>query len=139
MLIMYLQSYSHRLVTQCFCVLLLACLSVSQAHAAVPVISSEQEVAAVVGEPFSYTIVAEHQPLGYSVANIPSWLQRDGAKLSGTPAVPSESVMQLTALNRDGVSQSVELTVRVSAPSPPPVPLEPSSVAAVLESTPNGD
>ena len=97
------------------------------------------EVAAVVGEPFSYTIEAEHEPLGYSVANIPYWLQRDGAKLSGTPAVPSESVMQLTALNRDGVSQSVELTVRVSAPSTPPVQLEPSSLAPALESTSHGD
>ena len=136
---MYFQSYSYRVLTHCFCVLLFACLSVPQAYGAVPVITSEAEVCAVVGQPFSYTIEAEHQPLGYSVANIPYWLHREGALLHGTTSVPGEWVMQLTALNRDGVSQSVELTVRVSAPLTPPLPLEPSSVTPALESTPKGD
>ena len=110
---MYFQSYSYRVLTHCFCVLMFACLSVPQAYAAVPVITSEAEVCAVVGQPFSYTIEAEHQPLAYSVANIPYWLHRDAAKLSGTPKVPGTWTIQLLALNADGVSQPVELKIQV--------------------------
>jgi hypothetical protein len=137
MLIMYLQSYSHRLVTQCFCVLLLACLSVSQAHAAVPLIISELEVVAVAGQPFCYEIQAQHEPLGYSVLNIPYWLQRDAAKLSGTPKVPGNWTIQLLALNADGVSQPVELSIQVLKPTATPAatPTRPLDTISI----PNGD
>jgi len=95
------------------CAVLALYIGVSVAHAAVPVITSELEVVAVVGEPFSYQIQAEHGPLGYSVINIPYWLKRDGARLQGTSEQIGKWTMQLLALNADGVSESVELTVQV--------------------------
>ena len=86
---------------------------VSEVQAEVPVITSELEVASVAGQPFCYEIQAQHEPLGYSVLNIPYWLQRDAAKLSGTPKVPGNWTIQLLALNADGVSQPVELKIQV--------------------------
>ena len=88
-------------------------VSAVSADAQAPVITSELEVVAVLGQPFSYDIQADNQPLGYSVTNPPYWLKREGSKLLGTPVKLGASKMKLTALNADGVSQPVVLIVNV--------------------------
>jgi len=99
--------------------LLLALIaSAVRADAEAPVITSELEVVAVLGQPFSYDIQADNQPLGYSVTNPPYWLKREGGKLLGTPVKLGASKMKLTALNADGVSQPVVLTVNVLNETP---------------------
>ena len=95
------------------CVWLPIHFGVSEVQAAVPLIRSDLEVVAVTGQPFCYEIEAQYEPLGYSVTNIPYWLQRDAAKLSGTPKVLGNWTMQFLALNADGVSQPVELKIQV--------------------------
>jgi hypothetical protein len=87
------------------------------------VITSELEVVAVLGQPFSYEIQADNHPLGYSVTNPPYWLKREGGKLLGTPVKLGASKMKLTALNADGVSQPVVLTVNVLNETPVAKPL----------------
>ena len=98
---------------QLACALLAFSSGLLELQAAVPAITSELDVVAVAGEPFSYQIQAEHGPLGYSVINIPYWIKRNGAQLQGTSEQTGKWTMQLLALNADGVSESVELTVQV--------------------------
>jgi hypothetical protein len=122
---------------QLACALLAFSSGLLELQAAVPVISSELEVVAVAGQPFCYEIQAQHEPLGYSVLNIPYWLQRDAAKLSGTPKVPGNWTIQLLALNADGVSQPVELSIQVLKPTATPAatPTRPLDTISI----PNGD
>jgi hypothetical protein len=123
------------------CVLFSVHFGVSEVQAAVPVISSELEVVAVAGQPFCYEIQAQHEPLGYSVLNIPYWLQRDAAKLSGTPKVPGNWTIQLFALNADGVSQPVELSIQVLKPTATPAATPAATPTRPLDtiSIPKGD
>ena len=65
------------------------------------------------GSPFVYEIKASGEPTGYSVSGLPFWLKRDGAFLSGTPVSKKEQILQLQALNSDGISQPHQLILRV--------------------------
>lgn len=93
--------------------LLVFWLSVSALLAEAPVIKSDLAVVAVLGASFEYEIEASNDPVAYSVAPLPEWLQRKDGKLYGTPVKAGETKLLISALNADGVSKAATLTILV--------------------------
>ena len=79
----------------------------------VPTIEAPALVRLEIGTPFEYEIKASGEPIGYSVSGLPFWLKRDGAFLRGTPVSKKEQILQLHALNSDGMSEPHQLILRV--------------------------
>ena len=79
----------------------------------VPTIEAPALVRLEIGTPFEYEIKASGEPIGYSVSGLPFWLKRDGAFLRGTPVSKKEQILQLQALNSDGMSEPHQLILRV--------------------------
>tara|TARA_E500000178_G_scaffold143964_1_gene143548 strand:+ start:2240 stop:2623 length:384 start_codon:yes stop_codon:yes gene_type:complete len=79
----------------------------------VPTIESPALVRLEFGTPFEYEIKASGDPIGYSVSGLPFWLKREGAFLRGTPVSKKEQILQLQALNSDGMSEPHQLILRV--------------------------
>ena len=79
----------------------------------VPTIEAPALVRLEIGTPFEYEIKASGEPIGYSVSGLPFWLKRDGAFLRGTPVSKREQILQLQALNSDGMSEPHQLILRV--------------------------
>ena len=101
-----------------FLLKLLACaiiFSLSSLHlqSEVPTIEAPALVRLEIGTPFEYEIKASGEPIGYSVSGLPFWLKRDGAFLRGTPVSKKEQILQLQALNSDGMSEPHQLILRV--------------------------
>lgn len=65
------------------------------------------------GKPFEYEIKASNEPIGFSVSGLPFWLKREGAFLRGTPVSKKEHILQLHAINSDGISEPKRLILRV--------------------------
>ena len=66
-----------------------------------------------IGTPFGYEIKASGEPIGYSVSGLPFWLKREGAFLRGTPVSKKEQILQVQALNSDGISKPHQLILQV--------------------------
>ena len=101
-----------------FLLKLLACaiiFSLSSLHlqSKVPTIEAPALVRLEFGTPFEYEIKASGEPIGYSVSGLPFWLKREGAFLRGTPVSKKEQILQLQALNSDGMSEPHQLILRV--------------------------
>lgn len=65
------------------------------------------------GTHFEYEIKATGEPIGFSVSGLPFWLKREGAFLRGTPISKKEQILQLQALNSDGISKPHQLILQV--------------------------
>ena len=65
------------------------------------------------GKPFSYTIQATNDPIGYGVTNPPAWLKREGNTLKGHPSQSGEFDLVLRAINRAGASEPFKLKIIV--------------------------
>ena len=79
----------------------------------VPTIEAPALVQLEFGTPFEYEIKASGEPIGYSVSGLPFWLKREGAFLRGTPVSKKEQILQLQALNSDGMSEPHQLILQV--------------------------
>lgn len=88
-------------------------IGVGVAQAEVPVVQSPEVIELEFGAPFEYEIKASGEPIGYSVSGLPFWLKREGAFLRGTPVSKKEQILQLQALNSDGISKPHQLILRV--------------------------
>lgn len=84
----------------------------------IPVIEGDSVLELTHGKPFSYTIQATNDPLGYAVTNPPAWLKREGNLLKGQPSESGEFDLVLRALNRAGASQPFKLKMIVSHDQP---------------------
>ena len=88
-------------------------IGVGVAQAEVPVVQSPEVIELEFGTPFEYEIKATGEPIGFSVSGLPFWLKREGAFLRGTPISKKEQILQLQALNSDGISKHHQLILRV--------------------------
>ena len=88
-------------------------IGVGVAQAEVPVVQSPEVIELEFGTPFEYEIKASGEPIGYSVSGLPFWLKREGAFLRGTPVSKKEQILQLQALNSDGISKPHQLILQV--------------------------
>jgi hypothetical protein len=88
-------------------------IGVGVAQAEVPVVQSPEVIELEFGTPFEYEIKATGEPIGFSVSGLPFWLKREGAFLRGTPISKKEQILQLQALNSDGISKPHQLILRV--------------------------
>lgn len=70
------------------------------------------------GKPFKYQIVADHNPLGYSVRGLPHWMSRTGDLLFGNAVESGTFKLQISALNMKGLGKSKELTIIVNQRKP---------------------
>jgi len=107
----------HRWLLALFLTLCLFASAVSS-YAQAPVITSECELVAVLGQSFSYEIQADNDPLGYSVTNLPYWVKCEGNRLSGTAIKLGHYPLKIYALNSSGVSdpQTLEIIVKNKIP-----------------------
>ena len=88
-------------------------LSSPHLQSEVPTVEAPPLLRLEFGTPFEYEIKASGEPTGYSVSGLPFWLKRDGAFLRGTPVSKKEQILQLQALNSDGMSEPHQLILRV--------------------------
>ena len=88
-------------------------IGVGVAQAEVPVVQSPEVIELEFGTPFEYEIKASGEPIGYSVSGLPFWLKREGAFLRGTPVSKKEQILQVQALNSDGISKPHQLILQV--------------------------
>jgi hypothetical protein len=90
-------------------------ISLSSLHlqSEVPTVEAPPLLRLEFGTAFEYEIKASGEPIGYSVSGLPFWLKRDGAFLRGTPVSKKEQILQLQALNSDGMSEPHQLILRV--------------------------
>lgn len=86
----------------------------------VPVITSATTAQAIALEPFSYQIIADHQPTAFSASGLPEGLQVDAAGLiSGTPLASASRSILLGASNAAGSGTAVlELTIQPNPAAP---------------------
>ncbi|MBA3685989.1 MAG: hypothetical protein H0W72_12240, partial [Planctomycetes bacterium] len=87
-----------------------------------PVITSTAPTAAVVGQLYSYTIVATGSPAPtFGVSGNPGWLTLSGSVLSGTPtAVGATGMITVTASNGTSPDDSEAFVIAVTATALPP-------------------
>lgn len=88
-------------------------LSSPHLQSEVPTIEAPPLLRLEFGTPFEYEIKATGEPIGFSVSGLPFWLKREGAFLRGTPISKKEQVLQLQALNSDGISKPHQLILQV--------------------------
>jgi hypothetical protein len=96
-----------------------------------PAILSALTASAIVGQAFTYQIVADHAPTSYTASGLPAGLSLVAATgvISGTPSASGVSSVVIGARNAAGTgSATLMLTVRV----PAPVITSPTTASAVV-------
>ena len=88
-------------------------LSSPHLQSEVPTVEAPPLLRLEFGTPFEYEIKATGEPIGFSVSGLPFWLKREGAFLCGTPISKKEQILQLQALNSDGISKPHQLILQV--------------------------
>jgi N-acetylneuraminic acid mutarotase len=88
-----------------------------------PQITSNLTATGKANTAFSYTITATGDPtIGFSAANLPSWLTLNGATLSGTPTAPGSLQVGLTATNASGSdTKTLQISIAPETNDPPVV------------------
>ncbi|MDF9832341.1 autotransporter-associated beta strand protein [Ereboglobus sp. PH5-5] len=81
-----------------------------------PVISSSLSANAMVGQPFSYTIVAINSPASFAASNLPSWLSINGNKITGTPTVEGTVNVEISATNAGGTDTKTLVITTIGKP-----------------------
>ena len=79
-----------------------------------PNITSSLTVELEYGKPFTYQIVADNEPLGYSVRGLPVWIKRKAGELYGNAVEAGTFKLQIRALNAKGLGPDQELTIIVA-------------------------
>lgn len=88
-----------------------------------PIITSPDTADATEGVLFTYTITASGVPTPtiFNAMDLPDWLTRNGAVVSGTPppsSAPGSITFTVTATNSEGVSPGVPVTVTIAERPP---------------------
>jgi hypothetical protein len=92
-------------------------LVASALHASdAPEVTSGGELAVPFGESFTYDLEATNEPLGYSVLNLPYWIQRKENKLEGKAVKIGTHSLEIYAMNASGVSAPHILKITVVEP-----------------------
>jgi len=79
-----------------------------------PNVTSDLTVELAYGKPFKYQIVADNEPLGYSVSGLPVWMKRNSGELYGNAVEAGTFKLQIRALNMKGLGPSKELIITVN-------------------------
>jgi hypothetical protein len=79
-----------------------------------PNITSDLTVELEYGKPFKYLIIADNEPLGYSVSGLPVWMKRKAGELYGNAVEAGTFKLQIRALNMKGLGPSKELSIIVN-------------------------
>lgn len=95
--------------------MLSVCLSsfASGAELAAPVITSAATIEVEFGKPFEYEITATNEPLGYSIKDMPYWIERDENRLKGQAIKGGLWKLEIYAISEMGVSEPFSLTLSV--------------------------
>jgi C1A family cysteine protease len=103
--------------------------------AGAPVITSATSASGVVGQPFSYQIVASNSPISYSGTPLPGGLSCSTTGLiSGVPTTAAVTQVSMSAVNASGTGTAI-LTLTVTAqpvPGGAPVIASPLTAAGVI-------
>jgi hypothetical protein len=88
-----------------------------------PVMAGASQVAARVGESFSYQMLASGSPTSFEVVGAPAWMVTNtlSGEISGTPTAPGTVVVLLIATNSAGASSPKILTISVAPAANTPV------------------
>ena len=98
-----------------------------------PNITSDLTVEFEYGKPFKYQIIADNEPLGYSVGGLPVWMKRNAGELYGNAVEAGTFKLQIRALNMQGLGPSKELSITVSPPKPKVTPIAAAHDQLVLD------
>ena len=98
-----------------------------------PNITSELTVEFEYGKPFKYQIIADNEPLGYSVGGLPVWMKRNAGELYGNAVEAGTFKLQVRALNMQGLGPSKELSITVSPPKPKVTPIAAAHDQPILD------
>lgn len=79
-----------------------------------PNVTSDLTVEFEYGKPFNYQIIADNEPLGYSVSVLPVWMKRNAGELYGNAVEAGTFKLQIRALNMKGLGPSKELIITVN-------------------------
>ena len=103
-------------------------ITIGQAPADQPVISSPPSASGRQGESFSYQITATGNPTSYDASGLPPGLfvNRSNGLISGTPLTAGTFTASISATNSSGQTGSAALTITIEAvgasPTPTPTP-----------------
>lgn len=92
---------------------LLSIVHVSAGLPETPALLGEDELVLEFGQRFTYELRASNAPVGYSVQNIPYWMERQGNQLKGEAIKLGTHKLTIHALNASGVSAPFTLKVIV--------------------------
>lgn len=81
-----------------------------------PEVTSASTLVVEFGESFTYELEASNEPLGFSVLNLPFWIQREENKLEGKALKLGTHTLKIYALNAAGVSEPQLLKITVEEP-----------------------
>jgi large repetitive protein len=97
---------------------------------ATPVINSPLTETAIVGQPFSYTIMSNPTAASFGATGLPAGLSLSGAVISGTPTATGPFSIALSATNSTGQTGLATLSLTVNAAAP--VITSPSTATATV-------
>lgn len=106
---------------------------VAARSATCPNITSDLTVELEYGKPFNYQIVADNEPLGYSVGGLPVWMKRKASELYGNAVEAGTFKLQIRALNMQGLGPSKEMSITVSPPKPKVTPIATAHDQPILD------
>jgi hypothetical protein len=89
-----------------------------------PNVTSDLTVELAYGKPFKYQIIADNEPLGYSVSGLPVWMKRNSGELYGNAVEAGTIKLQIRALNMQGLGPSKELIITVNSRESKNIPTE---------------